>query len=731
MEPTQITLLPSQLGQLLLVLQNQKTECSLQRIICSGEMFPVHLWERVQRFNATLQVKGQSPLEIINLYGQTESTGDALCAVLTDMKPESVVQQGAIAVGLPIRDDVSVTLSPLGGELVVSGNLAVRYLHDTSNLEAVATGDVGFCDNSGIWYVRGRQNEVDKVNGVWTSPSEVEAAVAEVFPSVHGPIAAAVVDGRVYLVSEDGIPNFSRECMRNSGTPWNLIPHQVFRHSIPIQPSGAGKLDRRALRGLISGVLCNADDGNNDFESKAKDGNEIELVDLVGRVLDLPCSHIDPKMSFVDLGGDSATAMTLLYHLQAREKVSKLRRCLPVTAVDILAASSLFDLHEFLDGKRPVKRAKHDIDPWNSSIFPFCPSLPKQFGPCHRAIKFVACVDASPTMSQDGKHLFVGCQGGAVQKVCVEAFTIVAHRHFSGWMIQANCVVKHDSVIVSLYNRRSATGRIVSLSLDLDTVLFSVNFDGIVRATPVLLEESILCVNVGERSLRAVDTSSGKLQCSAELPEPIFSKPAVLCLNETKVGVYAGNGGSVTRATLRRDETGTTHLDTAKLTNDLVESIGSVHKELNTVPGGSAVLVSGSFGALLQVSLNTATLSLEYPKVTPISEYPLSPVGRIGNSDMVVGSYDGILHILSRSGHLSVNVGASIYCKPLLLEDGTIVVCTTAGDVVRIREKSIVWRYRVEAEIWSNPVLVNGALEIIAFGGRDSRLHILTIGGGT
>ena len=58
-----------------------------------------------------------------------------------------------------------------------------------------------------------------------------------------------------------------------------------------------------------------------------------------------------------------------------------------------------------------------------------------------------------------------------------------------------------------------------------------------------------------------------------------------------------------------------------------------------------------------------------------------------------------------------------------------IVVCTTAGDVFKIRDGTETGHSHVSGEIWSDPAFVsedNTALRI-AFGARDSKLHVMEL----
>jgi acyl-coenzyme A synthetase/AMP-(fatty) acid ligase len=150
---TQVTMLPTQLEQLLLLSPPQEKH-SLQTIIVSGEPCKACILPKFQHEYPNTK--------LINLYGQTESTGDVLCAVLSDM--EYPVVSNVVAVGRPILPEIKVTLTKERNELVLEGNLSNGYLHSLNPMARFPTGDSGFC-RDGVWYVTGRVDDVVKING--------------------------------------------------------------------------------------------------------------------------------------------------------------------------------------------------------------------------------------------------------------------------------------------------------------------------------------------------------------------------------------------------------------------------------------------------------------------------------------------------------------------------------------------------------------------------------------
>ena len=100
MECTQLLLLPSQANQLLLASSETNSLSNLDRIIVSGEVCsPVLLEQFLVRC---------PKIQLIILYGQTDTTGDCLCAVLSELGEDAVVNN-VVAVGKPIIDGIQVS----------------------------------------------------------------------------------------------------------------------------------------------------------------------------------------------------------------------------------------------------------------------------------------------------------------------------------------------------------------------------------------------------------------------------------------------------------------------------------------------------------------------------------------------------------------------------------------------------------------------------------------------
>jgi acyl-coenzyme A synthetase/AMP-(fatty) acid ligase len=705
LEISQILLLPSQLSQLLLLHIPIPT---LKRVLVSGEPCESALLYQFQ--------KQYPETQLYNVYGQTETTGDVCAACLTDLGDAAVVDH-VVAVGKPMGTN-KIRLTE-DGELVIQGNLSNGYLgQPQAPSTEFATGDVGFCRN-GIWYVQGRRHDVHKLNGIWTSPTEVSAAFGKVYnhTAAQVQVAATIFNGQPYVICTDSstTAKFSREDMHKAGIPWNLIPQAaILCLTIPkTTTSGAGKVDRQAVRRIVQEYIDNktSNKETNTVSASASGADHLPasptLVSVVASVLDLTETQVDRSKSFVELGGDSARSITLLYILRQKE----LGAVDTLTATDILLAENLDEIQKILDGNERAKRRKvEDAEPRGDVQFvPQKPICSKG----HTAVPLQACVDATP-LTTDGATISAACQGGVIIAAAPSGLVVGHHQLAAGWMIQADFVLTEGHVIVCAYTL-AGQGMVVSLDNNLDRVLWQREFEGAIKSSPILLGKDRLWFVAGDR-VRVVNANMGK-DCGVDtqLPHIQIAKPVVMKRQGWSVVVYASSDWD--SGLMVVDEQG-------KVSEHLSDVIGPVYKDLVALDERT-LLIADSYGCLHQVDIET----MECATVN-VSNKPLSAPTVLNNKQIVVGSYDGTLSCVMGTEILwHCDCGAVIYAKPLPLSDGSMIVCTTAGDVLQIgKYGNVCWRFHVPAEIWSDPVTLHGDGNTIAFGARDSKLHIVKLG---
>ena len=688
LECTQLLLLPSQLVQLLLL----PTSPTLERVIVSGEPCSAALLKNFQSKYANT--------ELINLYGQTETTGDVLCADLVRLGEQAIVDN-VVAVGSPIGD-TQITLNDGTNELIVSGSQLSNGYLGQSKFQGVFTGDIGFSRNK-IWYVQGRRDDIVKRNGIWTSPIEIEAAFAKTYCDDESEVAAVVIEDQTYVVvgsSPSICDKFSREYMYQSGIPWNLIPDKVIStNCIPRSKIGAGKVDRKACKQIVLEVLEGSKkDSNSKNDHGENKATKPDFLSIVSRALG-GTNQLDPTQSFVDLGGDSAKSITLLYLLrQDIESASAL------TATDILLSDSLHDISSMLKGDSP-KSKRRKVEELVEAEF-----VPQEIVQCssiHKAMGLKACVDSTPLVF--GESIYAACQGGVIVKLSLDG-SMEGFRHLCGWMIQADLLYTGNSIIVCSYSL-SGKGRALSLSLDLQNLIWTSEFDGPIKSTPLLDKKKLWFVVGDSVSALNVDTGLG-LGIRTKLPHRSVARPLMCRKHGEDVLVHVSSDWEAGLMLVDQQGNVSCHLE---------DEIGPVHNDLTTI-GETHIVLVDSYGSVHCADLESMKVTTTQVSSVPLSS-PLVADGRI-----VVGDLAGKISCLNMSleTQWAYTCGKAIFTKPVALPDGSILFCTTAGHIMKICPKSneIEWHHRIPAEIWSDPVSIGSC---VAFGARDSQFHVIAI----
>ena len=909
-ECTQISMLPSQLAQLLQYNQsclmrrpkddnsdaksNDKTAVHpslscLRRIIVSGEPCSESLWKAFHKTFYHSENQNYT-CQLINLYGQTETTGDVCGAVLTEMARDKVVVNGVVSIGKPLRESISIhapvgldhkgqnstsaghmersdgetALGIIGHELVVSGHdcFANGYLGQSLDeaqkggfgfdmtggngpggapkITSFATGDVGFSKDD-LWYVQGRTNDVIKVNGIVTAPSEVESAFlsyrqqSTAFQDEAHTAAAAMVDNRICLLFESKEDEatfcFSRQHMKDhTDLPWNLIPHHVCPIRKMPRTAGTGKVDRSQVKNILQNCIQHLlrrakDESNNNNNGSTTNAAMDLFARIVGSVLmpeDIDAEeqaypHLDLSKSFVDIGFDSALSISLLYQLKLhwrpppklgdKEEESTENNPLDfLTPTDILNSEQMKDVFDALVEpknlekisvrERHRKKPKHDRP---SGVFKeaFTPVPITVWDPIHKSVAFAACVDAVPLLTDFhignmvGCDVLAGCQNGVVQRVRVGPSSlngigvspatsrefadicVTLCHHLIGWRVSSDMLLACDDSIIVCAVRHPVQdasavpgAKIMGMSMDLATVKWTNSFPiSCTAKLPIFCENDIWLLEVNDsEGAHAIGILQGqedghyhKSDHCIPLPVSVTAMPVLLSdcrcqrLDGTlasKVMVYASSDFETglilidveRKMPLHHSTTTTTDSEGTDNNNEsqrfFSDSIGPTHKGLVAWDAHS-VLVVDAWGSLHSVNLQ----SMECKSIK-VANKPLScPAVTQGPiRDIVVGSYDGTVHCID--GTLTtclwtLDVKSVVYAKPLALwDESSVVVCTTAGDILQIDLASgkLLWQYRmpVGAEVWSTPVELpshnNLSTSFIAVGARDSRLHFVQVG---
>ncbi len=247
---------------------------------------------RVRQFAALGQRRGW---QLFVMYGATEAT-----ARMAYLPPELAATR-AEAIGRPIPGGHLWIDAPDGeiGELVYQGpNVMMGYARDAADLSAAAgndelrTGDLARRGDDGLFEVVGRANRFAKLFGLRIDLQRVESALRE-----RG-IAALCTDDDDTLVTAT---THDAQTVRGAVTEITGLPAGSVRavtvDELPMLSSG--KPDYPAVRAL-----------------RPEPAAATALRGVFADVLHLDPDHIDPGASFVDLGGNSLSYVTMSVRIE-------------------------------------------------------------------------------------------------------------------------------------------------------------------------------------------------------------------------------------------------------------------------------------------------------------------------------------------------------------------------------------------------------------------------------
>ena len=255
--------------------------------------------ERVQRFAELGSARGW---QLFVMYGATEAT--ARMAYL----PPELARDHPASIGVPIPGGAFTLEAKDGmpddvGELVYTGpNVMMGYAHTKSDLalgrvvDQLRTGDIARL-RDGLYEVVGRSSRFVKLYGLRIDLQRVEARL-----QADG-VDVICTDGDGLLLvaaanAEDR--DVARLAEVASGLPRAAI-RVIDVDAAPRLPSG--KPDYPAVRELAA-------------DRAGAGSDSLDLRDLFADVLQLDPASIDPGQSFVDLGGNSLSYVTMSVRLE-------------------------------------------------------------------------------------------------------------------------------------------------------------------------------------------------------------------------------------------------------------------------------------------------------------------------------------------------------------------------------------------------------------------------------
>ena len=256
--------------------------------------------ERVQLF---AELGRQQGWDLYVMYGATEAT--ARMAYL----PPHLASSHPAAIGRPVAGG-TFTIEPRDawdgegvGELVYRGpNVMMGYAHRAADLalgktvDALHTGDIARRGPDGLYEVIGRSSRFVKMYGLRIDLQGVETTLRD-----HGVMAFCTdVDDRLAVaVTGHDEAEVQRIAAAAAGVPAGAV-HAISVEELPMLPSG--KPDYQAVRDLVG--------------ASTGEPTVVGLRELFADVLQIDADSIDPDASFVDLGGNSLSYVTMSVRLE-------------------------------------------------------------------------------------------------------------------------------------------------------------------------------------------------------------------------------------------------------------------------------------------------------------------------------------------------------------------------------------------------------------------------------
>lgn len=312
---------------------------NLDYITLAGEQLPLKLVQDLSNLCGAT---------IYNGYGPSETT---VFSTLTKMNTNK------ITIGKPLDNtqiyilDANHNVLPIGisGEIYISGDgvgkgyLNNKELTDKSfinnpfvkNSIMYKTGDIGYFNANGQIICLGRSDNQVKIRGLRIELGEIEnkinslsfinsCAVIKKSDNLHEYLCA-------YFTSNIEVTISDIEKYLEQFLPKYMIPKYFMQiKELPYTPNG--KIDRKALS-KINYIKKET------ISKKARNEYDIKLIEILKNILQTENISIDDD--FLELGGDSLSAITLSSYIQREFKVQ-------IYVKDILDSSKISDLSDLI-----------------------------------------------------------------------------------------------------------------------------------------------------------------------------------------------------------------------------------------------------------------------------------------------------------------------------------------------------------------------------------------------
>ncbi len=261
-KPSLVVLVPAIISALAALPQWESTDWGCFRAVSTGSCHVPHA--QIKLFH-TLGVP------VIQVYGATE-TGPIACYLAITDAFDRVGSVGKSAMHCQVRvvgDDGREPASGEAGEILVKGPNVMREYWQNSQASHEAlkdgwfhTGDVGYCDEAGFYYVTDRKKDMIISGGENIYPAELE----QLLSTVDGVVEAAVVGradsrwGEVPIAVVVGAP----DCVQDREAILQAFEGKVARFKCPqdvffvdsLPRNAMGKVLKNELRELVAERKC-------------------------------------------------------------------------------------------------------------------------------------------------------------------------------------------------------------------------------------------------------------------------------------------------------------------------------------------------------------------------------------------------------------------------------------------------------------------------------------------
>ncbi len=214
--------------------------------------------DKIEYFQRICEAKN---IDLYIMYGQTEAT-----ARISYVPCEKLKQKiGSIGISIPngklqiIDNDNNTSLAPFEqGELIYTGkNVMLGYAETRQDLEkgdelggVLRTGDIGYQDNDGFYYITGRIKRISKIYGQRINLDEIEKFIELKINSLVGCLTN---DEQIFLLTTDLPENTISELKTSMATHFKINYNDIIINCIEAIPVStiAGKKDYQAMKKIV------------------------------------------------------------------------------------------------------------------------------------------------------------------------------------------------------------------------------------------------------------------------------------------------------------------------------------------------------------------------------------------------------------------------------------------------------------------------------------------------